>query len=210
MRSCLRFLICDDHAVVRRGLNHIITDAFSQAVICGVQNAEEMFLQLKDKKWDILILDFRLPDRNGLDALQDVKRMYPLLPVLALSVYPEEEYAIRFLKAGASGYLTKECIPSELVGAISNILAGRKYISPALADMLASDLGKDKKSHDVLSNREYEIMLMIAAGKHISEIADLLHLSVQTISTYRTRIFAKIGFKSNAEMIRYVIEHNLS
>jgi two-component system invasion response regulator UvrY len=206
----IRFLICDDHAVVRRGLSQIIADAFPRPVFGEASSAKEMLQKLSEGRWDILILDFRLPDRNGLDVLKELKGMYPRLPVLALSVYPEEEYAVRFIKAGASGYLTKECIPSELVTAIRMILAGKKYISPVLADLLASNLSGDEKPHRGLSNREYEIMKMIAAGKPVSEIATLLHLSVQTVSTYRTRILEKLKIKNNAELIRYVLHHNLA
>jgi len=207
----IKILIADDHAVVRKGVKQILMDDFPQALCGEAGNAHEVFELVKKEDWDILILDMSLPDKSGLDVLKELKIMKPKLPVFMLTVYPEEEYAVRVLKSGGVGYLTKDSIPEELVKAVVKILKGGKYVSPSLAEKLAYNLDQDteKPLHETLSDREYQVMLMVASGKSLTEIADSLCISIKSISTYKTRIFEKMGFKSNAELIRYVIDHKL-
>ena len=207
----LRILITDDHAVVRRGLEQVLEEEFDKVVFGEAQNTREMIEHLQKKTWDVVILDITLPGRSGLEVLEELKLTHPNLPVLVLSMHPEDQYGIRVLKSGASGYMTKESAPDEIVMAIKKILRGGKYISPALAERLASNLGVDREKplDEALSDREYEVMVMICAGKILKEIAQKLDLSIKTVSTYRSRILKKMKMENNAELIRYAIKNQL-
>lgn len=207
----IRILIADDHAIVREGLKQIIAD-IPDMVVAGEAADGQAVLDLVSKDdWDVVLLDIGMPGRGGVDILKQLKYERPKLPVLILSMYPEEQYAVRCLKAGASGYLTKESTPDELVSAIRKVTTGGRYVSASLAEKLAFDLQIDfeKPSHETLSDREYQVMLLIASGKTVSEIADELSLSVKTISTYRSRILEKMRMKSNLELMHYAIKHGL-
>jgi DNA-binding NarL/FixJ family response regulator len=204
-----KFLIADDHALMRRGLIQILGEDFPDSLFGEAQNAHQIFEKVQEQEWDLVILDINLPDKSGLDVLKQLKSAHPGLSIFVLSVHQEEEYAVRVLKAGAAGYLSKESAPEELVKAVRRILGGGKYVSPSLGEKLAFELEKGEDAHRMLSDREYQVMLMIAAGKSITEIAGILCLSAQSISTYHSRIFEKMGFKNNADLIRYVIEHKL-
>ena len=210
----MRILIADDHAVVRQGLTNILLRAYPHAVCGEARNATELLQSLRAEQWDVVILDINMPGRSGLEVLKDLKQERPELPVLVLSMHPEDQYAVRTLKAGASGYLNKDCAPDELANAVMRILEGRRYISPALAEALASGLDPTKTSttlpHETLSDREYQVLCHLAAGKKPREIADALCLTPQTISTYRTRILEKMNMKTTAELMRYAIENNLT
>ena len=207
----LRILIADDHAIVRRGLQDIIRDEFPSAEIVGVENANELLKKVMKEEWSIVITDLSMPGRSGLEALQQIKTHYPALPVLVLSIYPEEQYAIRVLKAGASGYLNKDMAPDELVNAIHRVLSGKKFITSAVAEKLASsfNINSEKFSHESLSDREFEVLKMLSIGKSVSDIGTVLNLSITTISTYRARILAKMDMKTNADLIQYCIQHKL-
>ena len=207
----MRILIADDHAVVRRGLKEILADEFHTARFGEAESGAETIQQVRQGDWDVLILDISMPDRSGLEVLKDVKAIRPKLPVLVLSVHPEDQYAVRTLKAGAAGYLTKETAPDKLVEAVNKAVSGGQYISVTLGERLADDVrkGRDGLPHEALSDREYEVACMIASGKLVSEIAEELSLSVKTVSTYRTRALEKMGIKSNAALMRYAIDHKL-
>jgi len=208
----MRVLIVDDHAMFRRGLREILVDEFDDLEFSEATNAEEALDMLRVGEWDVVILDVSMPGRSGLDALKEIKKDRPTLPVLMLSFHPEEHFATRALKAGASGYMTKTSAPEELVSAINKILNGGKYVSPELAEQLAEDLERDAVGvlpHKRLSDREYEVLLDIARGETVSEIGDKLSLSVKTISTYRARILEKMNLRSNADLVRYAIRHGL-
>ena len=207
----IRVLIADDHAIVREGLKQIIADSSDMVLAGEASNGREVLEKVRESDLDVLVLDISLPDRNGLDVLKELKREKPALPVLVFSIHPEEQYAVRVIKAGASGYLTKESAPEELTAAIRKVSQGRKYVSSSLAERLASDLeaGAGKALHETLSDREYQVMCMIASGKMVKEIADELALSAKTISTYRTRILEKMKMKSSAELTHYAIKRGL-
>ncbi len=207
----LRILIADDHAVVRKGLMQILTDAFNEIYIEEVADAEQMIHSVMNSKWDIVISDIHMPGRSGLDALKQIRHVYPNLPILILSLHPEDHYAIRVLKAGASGYLCKDSATDELVTAVQRILSGKKYFSSDVVEKLIKTMGADesKLAYEYLSNREFDVMGHLAAGKSVSEIAEMLSLSVATISTYRSRILAKTGLKSNSDLTRYAMENHL-
>lgn len=207
----IRVLIVDDHAILRRGLRALLSDEFHGAAFGEASNAEEAVKQLGKKIWDVALLDITLPGKSGLDLLKELKAARPKLPVLVLSVHPEDQFAVRVLKAGAEGYMTKESAPEELVSAIRKILAGGRYVSPTLAEKLALSVKKDftRTPHETLSDREYEIMCRIASGRTVTEIAGELSLSVKTISTYRARILEKLGVKNSAEITRYAIGNGL-
>lgn len=207
----MRILIADDHTVVRKGLRQIILEAFPSAHIEEVGDAESLVRQAMSDPWDIVITDLSMPGRSGLDALHQLKQQQPKLPVLILSIHPEEQYAIRVLKAGAAGYLSKDAASEELVNAIQRVLLGKKYISPSVAEKLAStlDLDDDRQPHEQLSDREFDVLKLIAIGRSITEIAQMLSLSPTTISTYRSRILTKLGAKTNADLILYALEHRL-
>jgi two-component system invasion response regulator UvrY len=207
----LRILVADDHTVVRRGLRQILLEGFPGAAIEEVADAEDLVKQVMKLPWDVVISDLSMPGRSGLDALQQIKQLQPGLPVLILSIHPEDQYALRVLKAGASGYLSKDMAPDELVNAVQKVMLGKKYISTAVAEKLASALDQDnsKAPHESLSDREFSVLKMLAAGKSVSEIADSLFLSVTTVSTYRARILAKMNLKNNADLTLYAVEHKL-
>ncbi len=207
----IRILIADDHTVVRKGLRQILAEEFTDAYIEDVADAEEVIKKVIKEKWDVVISDLTMPGKSGLDALQFIKQNNPSLPVLILSIHPEEQYAIRVLKAGASGYLSKDTAPDELVTAVKRVMQGKKYITLSIAEKIADSLdhGAHTKLHETLSDREFNVFKMIAAGKAVSEIAESLSLSVTTVSTYRARIMAKMNMKSNANLTLYAIENNL-
>lgn len=208
-----QILIADDHAVVRRGVKQILEEEPGLKVLGQATNGYEVIQNIQEKNWDILILDITLPDRNGLDVLKEVKSLRPDLPVLILSIHPEEEFAIRALKLKASGYVAKGSVPEELVLATKMILKGHRYISPSLTEKIASYLELDndieKSLHEILSKREKEVLIMIASGKSITDIAEAIYLSVKTVSTYRKRILEKLNLKTTAGLIRYAIENCL-
>ena len=207
----MRILIADDHAVVRTGLKEILAQEFPRAVFGEAGSSAETLEKIRKEPWDVLVLDISMPGRSGLDVLHELKDAHSKLPVLVLSMHSEEEYAVRTLKAGAAGYLTKESAPDELVNAIKKLLAGGKYVSESLAQILVADLeaGDGQAPHDLLSDREFEVMLMIASGKTVTEIGKKLSLSVKTISTYRRRILEKMGLRSNADLTQYAIARDL-
>ena len=207
----LKVLVVDDFPLFRRGVRDLVSEGFKDAKIGEAADAYEMLKLLRLKPWDVAILDISLPGMNGLDALKQVKQEFPNLPVLILSMYPEEQYAIRTIKAGADGYLTKSSAPEELVNAIKKVHGGGKYVSPSLGEALALTVkpGAEKDPHELLSDREYQVLCLIGSGKTVSEIADKTNLSVTTISTYRARILEKMRMKTNAELARYAIQQGL-
>ncbi|HLX11389.1 MAG TPA: response regulator transcription factor [Bacteroidota bacterium] len=206
-----RILIGDDHSVVRRGLIEILEDEFKKVTIGEAATAAEVTEKVRADNWDILILDVNLPGRSGLDVLADLRSAGAQLPILMLSMHPEDQFALRALKAGASGYLSKDSASDELLKAVKKILEGGKYVSPALAEKLAMNLADNSGNalHESLSDREFQVLRMIANGKTVGEIAETLSLSVKTISTYRTRLLEKLRMKTNAELTRYGIENKL-
>jgi len=206
-----KILIVDDHAIVREGLKKILNCFTAVEEIEEACNGKEALEKIRKKEFNIVLLDISLPDGNGLDILKQIKKIKPNLQVLILSIHPEERYAIRTLKAGASGYLTKDRVPQELVKAVREILKGRKYITSSLAEKLVQNLENRTKKplHENLSDREYQVLCLIASGKTVKEIAKELYLSEKTISTYRTRILEKMKMKNNAELIYYAIKHGL-
>ena len=208
----IRILIADDHTIIRRGLTQILLEEFPDAKITEVADGMQLLKQVRIGKWDIVISDLSMPGSNGLETLKQIKDELPKLPVLILSMHPEDQYAIRVLRAGASGYLNKEGAPDELIKAVRQILGGRRYISPAVAEKLAEDLNQDstKALHETLSDREFHVLKLIASGKTVSEIAEILSLSVATVSTYRARILQKMNMKTNAELTHYAIENKLA
>jgi DNA-binding NarL/FixJ family response regulator len=207
----MRVLIADDHAVFRRGLKETIGEAFSKVTFGEAKTAQEALEFVRQHDWELVILDISMPGKSGLDILSDLKRLRPRLPVLFLSMYPEEQYARRALKAGAAGYLTKDSVTEELKTAVKRVLSGGRYVSTTLAERLAYDLreGADTPIHELLSEREFQVLRMIASGKAVKEIADELSLSVKTVSTYRSRILEKTGMKTTAELIRYALQTQL-
>jgi DNA-binding NarL/FixJ family response regulator len=207
----IKILIADDHPIVRRGLHQILAEQPDMAVLGEAQNAQELLELARRADWDVVVLDISMPDRGGLEALKELKALRPGAAVLVLSIHPEDQYAGRALKAGAAGYLTKDSAPEELVKAIRKVLAGGKYVSPSFAEMLALrlDAGLAKPLHEALSDREYQVLCLIASGKTVSQIAAELALSVKTVSTYRGRILEKMNMQSNAELTRYTIQNGL-
>lgn len=207
----MRVLIADDHAVFRRGLRETLGETFSKLTFGEAKTAQETVDCVKRQDWDIVVLDISMPGKSGLDILDDLKRLRPKLPVLLLSMHPEEQYAKRALKGGAAGYLTKESVPEELKLAVRRVLAGGRYVSSTMAERLAYDLrkGADTPVHELLSDREFQVLRMIAGGKTVKQIADEISLSVKTVSTYRTRILEKTGLKTTADLIRYALQSHL-
>ena len=207
----VKMLIADDHAVVRRGLKEILAEGFSSAVFGVAGKSAEVLEQVRKQRWDCVILDINMPDRSGLDLLKELKSLHPRLPVLILSIYPEDQFGVRSLAAGAAGYMTKESAPEELVKAVRRIVRGGKYVSESLAEKLIIDLevDREKPPHERLSDREHEVFLFIANGEYPTAISKKLSLSVKTVSTYRTRILDKMKMKTNADLIRYAIENHL-
>jgi two-component system invasion response regulator UvrY len=207
----IKILIADDHTIVREGLKQIVAETADMMVADEASSGHEVLDKVWNNEYDVVVLDISMPGRDGVDILKQLKSKKPHLPVLVLSMHPEEQYAVRVLKAGAAGYLTKESAPDELITAIRRVSRGRKYVSSFLAEKLAFDLERDtqKPLHETLSDREYQVMCMIASGKRAKEIAEELYLSVKTVSTYRSRILEKMKMKNNAELTHYAIKHRL-
>jgi DNA-binding NarL/FixJ family response regulator len=207
----LKILIADDHAVVRKGLKQILLEEYPSAQIGEVADAESLLSEILKDDWNIVITDMNMPGRSGLDALTQIKQMAPQLPVLVMSMYPEDQYALRVLKAGASGYLGKDNIHDDIIRAIQSVQLGKKFITPAVAEKLANALGEDNnmQPHEGLSDREFEVLKLLASGKAVSDIATQLSLSATTVSTYRSRIMEKMNMKTNAELTRYALEKKL-
>ena len=207
----MKILVVDDHAVVRQGAKQILIEHFAQVVVGEAEHAEDMFGQLRRSHWDLIILDIGMPGKGGLEALKELKRLHPKLPVLILSAYPEDQLALRLLRAGAAGYLSKDSAPRELLHATKRILAGGRYISASLADLLAANLENsfEKPLHEQLSDREYQVMCLIAVGKSLKDIADELSVSVSTVNTYRARILEKMRVRNNTELTHYALENRL-
>lgn len=206
-----RILVADDHLIIRKGLKQILKDEFGDIEFGEAVNSIEVFRKIKEKRWDALILDINMPGRSGFDVLKQLKDSAINVPVLALSMLPEEQVAIRALKAGACGYLTKNTADTELVTAMHKILNGKKYISSMIAEKLACEIENplDKVPHELLSDREFQTLIRISSGKSVSQIAEELLLSVPTISTYRTRILKKMKMKTTAALINYSVRNNL-
>jgi two-component system, NarL family, invasion response regulator UvrY len=207
----MRILLADDHAVVRRGLRQILAEAFKRATFGEATTAREALEEVWSSPWDVVILDLTMPGRSGLEVLKEIKRARPKLAVLILSMHPEDQFAVRLLKAGASGYMTKESAPDELVGAVNKVVAGGRYVSAALAEKLASLIVHDPSAapHESLSDREFMILRMIASGKPVGAIARELALSVKTVSTYRARLLEKMCMSNNSELVHYAFKNQL-
>lgn len=212
MKTSIRVLIVDDHAVVRQGLKQILSDTEDLVVAGEASNGVEVIPMVREGQWDVVLMDVSMPDRNGIDALKLIKKEFPRLPILVLSMHPEEHYAVRALKAGAAGYLTKQSAPELLVNAIRQVANGKKYVSPAVAEQLAEAITDDdeRPPHEKLSDREYQTLVMISSGKALSQIAEELNLSVKTVSVYRARLLEKMKMKNNAELTHYGLKHGLT
>jgi DNA-binding NarL/FixJ family response regulator len=207
----MKFLVADDHAIVRKGLVQMLHEEFSTAKITEVSNSNEVLEAVSKEIWDVILLDISMPGRNGIETLKQIRANGIKAPVLVLSMHPEDQYALRVLKAGASGFLNKESATEELLVAVHKVLSGRKYITPSVAEKLAETMGdgSEKPTHELLSDREMQVLQRIASGKTVSEIAEEISLSVNTISTYRTRILEKLSLNNNAELTRYALDNNL-
>ena len=207
----INVLIADDHTVVRQGLKQILSEDPQLSVVGEAADGNEVLAALETLSVDALVLDITMPGRNGLDVLKEVKRKWPTLPVLVLSMHPEDQFAIRILRAGAAGYITKESAPEELVGALRKVCSGGKYVSPQLAEKLAVFIGDEttRPQHEKLSDREFEVLRMLALGKTVTEVAEELLLSVKTVSTYRSRVLEKMKMTSNADLTRYALQNGL-
>jgi DNA-binding NarL/FixJ family response regulator len=207
----IRIFIADDHPILRAGLKTLLAECDDMKVTGEAASGEETIRMIRSGEHDVVLLDITLPDMNGVDALKQIKRYRPELSVLILSMHPEEQYAVNLLRAGASGYVPKEAAPEQLVAAIRTVMSGRRYVSPALAEVLARDLADpdQQPSHSALSEREFQIFCKLAAGMSVSQIGASLNLSVKTISTYRSRILEKMGMKTNADLISYAIKNRL-
>ena len=207
----IKVIIADDHPVVRRGLKQILADELDITVVGEANNTQELLKLLCDQHCDVVVLDITMPGRDGLEALKELRRERPKLPVLILSIHPEDQFGLRVLRAGAAGYMTKETAPDELVKAIRKVFAGGKYLSPTLAEKIAFDLDHDttKAPHEILSDREYTVMCLLASGKTVGEVSRELSLSVKTVSTHRSHILEKMKMKTNAELTHYAIKNRL-
>ncbi len=207
----LRILIADDHAIVRKGLKQLLLEEYPSAEIGEVADTEGLLKQVINNGWNIVICDMNMPGRSGLDALAHIKQINPDLPVLIMSMYPEDQYALRVLKAGASGYLQKESIHDDIIKAVQTVKLGKKFITPSIAEKLADAFhnNNNKLPHELLSDREFDVFKLLASGKSVSDIANQLSLSTTTVSTYRSRILEKMGIRSNAELTRYALEKKL-
>ncbi len=207
----IRVLIADDHAIVRKGLKQLLLEHYPSAIIGEVADVEALINEVHTAQWDVVICDMSMPGRSGLDALHQIKQSSPKLPVLIMSMYPEDQYALRVLKAGASGYLGKETIHDDIIKAIETVRLGRKFITPAIAEKLADafDAGATIKPHENLSDREFDVLKLLASGKSVTEIGEQLSLSATTVSTYRSRIMDKMSMRSNADLTRYALEKGL-
>lgn len=207
----MRILIADDHEVVRQGLKQMLSDEFPDVVFGESSSAAETFEKALAEDWDLVILDVNMPGRGGIESLADLKKVKPRMPVLILSMFSESEYAVRALKAGAAGYVNKGSVTRDLIDAVRKAVAGSRYITPALGELLAADLGWGGGSdpHHKLSDREYEVMKLIAVGNSVKAIAANLSLSEKTVFTYRTRLLEKLGLKSDVDVARYALRHGL-
>jgi len=207
----IRVFIVDDHVIVRQGLRRILEEAEGIEVVGEASNGVEALKKIRPTEWDVMLLDISMPEKNGADTLNQIMEERMGAKVLILSMYAEDQYAIRLMRAGASGYLTKDVAPEQLVEAIRQVVEGKKYISPALAELLLMEINSDldKPLHSTLSDREYQVLKLLGSGKKVSEIAAALSLSVKTVSTYRTHILEKMNLKNNAELTFYVIQHGL-
>ena len=207
----MRVLIADDHAVVRRGLKQILSEERDISVVGEARNGHEALEMSRRLEWDVAVVDYAMPGRGGVELLKEIKRHHPKRPVLVLSMYPEEWHAVQVLRAGGAGYLNKETATEELMTAIRKVAKGGRYVSPALAEKLASGLAPDRARapHESLSDREYRVMWLLASGKSINRIGQEMILSPSTISTYRTRILRKLGLSNNAQLVHYAITHKL-
>lgn len=207
----IRVLVADDHAVVRRGLRQILAETTDILVEGEAPTAPDVLRLVGEQRWDVVVLDINMPGGNGIELLADIRRLRPEVPVLILTVYSEEQYAVRAIKAGAAGFLTKESAPDKLIEAVRKLASGGRYVSAELAETLASVLAGEEAGapHDRLSNRELEILRMIASGKTVSQIAECLSLSVKTVSTHRTRLLKKMSMKTNAELMHYAVRAKL-
>jgi two-component system invasion response regulator UvrY len=208
----INVLVVDDHAIFREGIKKVLATTADIVVAAEAGDGRDAAQKIREGSFDVVVLDIALPGKDGIAVLRELKAEHPALPILILSMYPEEQYAVRVLKEGASGYLTKESVPSDLIAAIRRVARGRKYVSESLAERLAVDLGatRDRPCHERLSSREYQVFLMIASGKTTKEIAHLLSLSPTTISTHRGRILEKMGMKNTAEIVRYAVRNSLT
>ena len=207
----IRIIIADDHPIVRAGMKQIISEASDMSVADEASDGRQLLHKIRTENFDVVILDITMPHIDGLDVLKQLKIEKPKLPVIILSIHPESQYALRVLKAGSSGYVTKTSAPDELINAIRKVHRGGKYISPSIAEKLAFQLEADfeEMPHEALSDREYQVLCMLASGKTVTEIADELALSVKTVSTYRSRILEKMNMKNNAELIHYAVQNKL-
>lgn len=203
-----RILLADDHSIIRLGLIQILKDEYPSVIIKEVSDGADLVKEVALQDWDLVISDLDMPGPSGLEALEQIKVIKPSLPVLILSIYPESLYAIRVLKAGASGYMNKNSAPEDLIAAIHRISLGRKYISPEIAEQLI-DIKGDRPPHEILSNREFEVFKLLALGKSLTQIAELLSLAITTVSTHRSRIMEKLHFSTNSELTRYALAHHL-
>ncbi len=212
MGNRCKCLIVDDHPIVRKGVRDLLLQEGACAAVVEADNAAAAMAAVRREPWDLLILDVALPDKHGLEVLKEVKLLRPAMPVLMLSLYPEREFALRAFKAGASGYVTKDRAPSELLTAVKEIAAGRRYITSSLAQQMARFLetGQPEAPHDILSDREIEVLRLFGQGKTVSAIAGDMALSVKTISTYRARLLEKLTLRTTADLVRYAIEHRLA
>jgi DNA-binding NarL/FixJ family response regulator len=210
-KQMIRILVADDYTVVREGVKSILADTRDLRVMGEARNGQEVFAKVSSQSWDVLLLDLSMRGRNGLEVLQELKRHHPKLPVLVFSMYSGSQYLVRSMKAGAMGYLPKESLPEELVLALRNVAQGRRYVSPSLTECLVLEMTRESDAplHASLSNREYQVLCLLASGKTVSEIADEWALSVKTISTYRTRILEKMQMNTTAELIHYAIRQDL-
>jgi len=207
----IRILIADDHAIVRKGLKQIILEEYPSAEIGEAGDVESLIAFVIKSEWDVVLCDISMPGRSGVEALRQVKEINPRIPVLIMSMHPEDQYALRVLKAGAAGYLNKDSVHDELIKSIQTVRLGRKYITPSIAEKLAGALDSDtsKQLHELLSNREFDVFKMLAGGKSVSVIADQYSLSATTVSTYRARILEKMAMRTNADLTRYALEKKL-
>ncbi|HZV71017.1 MAG TPA: response regulator transcription factor [Saprospiraceae bacterium] len=207
----MKFLVADDHAIVRKGLVQLLHEEFPSAQITEVPGSNEVMEEVRNQIWDVILLDITMPGRNGIETLKQIRANGIKAPVLMLSIHPEDQYAVRVLKAGASGFINKESATEELLVAVHKVLSGRKYISSGVAEKLADTIGEgnEKQAYELLSDREMQVLQLIASGKTVSEIAEEISLSVNTISTYRTRVLEKLSLHHNAELTRYALDNNL-